>query len=598
MKQALRKRIVYSEAPASARTRVWLPPEPTPGQKCLRVAIVGAPNAGKSTLLNQLLGSRVSAVSAKYNTTRDRVLGVYTDKATNTQLVFTDTPGFVPETGTGSARYSASLVRAAREAVPESDVVLLVIDGARRFEEEQQGTLDGLATLCANAGAALFVVVNKADLLRGQNLTRAVGLLKVAAMGGLHKAAGTLPSEGSDAAATSDKPLWLSPEEMLQREKAATDSASSSSSAADTSSTSVDADDSAEEINDDADTSGSLAHLTAATKAELSSPISSSRRPHDRKDLERRVLSTKLELLRDAFETAAFKAGLVGPGGFDDPLLGRRRRKSETVGTVSSSAVSNTSGASSLSGSVSPQASWSAASYAHLDPAWAALRSGSTDADIDDEESGGEGEGSDYDSGDRRRNAHGERDGSFKVGAAAAQPGPSSSLSSSDPDRHALAVPPSAIYKVLPPVFPIAARQGEGVEELRSALVKLAPSRGWEYSWRQTTDLSPLERLAEVVREKLFQHLHREVPYRIRQENRSWRLNEAGELVVDQDIQVPSRAVARMLTARSGGPIKTITSEAIRDLEPIMGRRVHLFLHITVKERLAEGRAVAGGLDG
>ena len=128
------KNVVHVEAGPSATMRPWIPPETSPGQRSLTISIVGAPNAGKSTLLNRILGRKVSAVSPKYNTTRDRVLGV-TTRGTS-QLVFTDTPGFVPASGVGTSRYVKTLVTAARDSVPQSDVVLFVVDAARRFDEE------------------------------------------------------------------------------------------------------------------------------------------------------------------------------------------------------------------------------------------------------------------------------------------------------------------------------------------------------------------------------------------------------------------------------------------------------------------------------
>jgi GTP-binding protein Era len=68
-------------------------PVPVDKQRSLWVAIVGEPNVGKSVLLNRVVGEKVSAVSPKYNTTRQRVLGVRTHG--DVQLVFSDTPGFV-----------------------------------------------------------------------------------------------------------------------------------------------------------------------------------------------------------------------------------------------------------------------------------------------------------------------------------------------------------------------------------------------------------------------------------------------------------------------------------------------------------------------
>jgi hypothetical protein len=102
VEKAFRRSATYSAAPASATSRAWLPPEVAPNQRSLNVAIVGEPNVGKSTLVNRLLRRKVSAVSPKQNTTRDRVLGVLTEG--NIQLVFYDTPGFVPASGVRDPR--------------------------------------------------------------------------------------------------------------------------------------------------------------------------------------------------------------------------------------------------------------------------------------------------------------------------------------------------------------------------------------------------------------------------------------------------------------------------------------------------------------
>ena len=99
--------------------------------RCGAVAIVGMPNAGKSTLLNYLIGKKISITSRKPQTTRKRVLGIRTEEST--QYVFIDTPGF-------QTRKQAPLYRTLRHAVGEglnhADVVLLVIDGDRCMEDD------------------------------------------------------------------------------------------------------------------------------------------------------------------------------------------------------------------------------------------------------------------------------------------------------------------------------------------------------------------------------------------------------------------------------------------------------------------------------
>ena len=105
-----------------------LPPEgeggsQAAGQRCGLVAIVGKPNVGKSTLLNALVGQKISITSSKAQTTRHRITGVRTQGAT--QFVFVDTPGF--QTRHGSA-LNRSLNRAVTGAISDVDVVLFVVE--------------------------------------------------------------------------------------------------------------------------------------------------------------------------------------------------------------------------------------------------------------------------------------------------------------------------------------------------------------------------------------------------------------------------------------------------------------------------------------
>ena len=138
-------------------------------------------------------------------------------------------------------------------------------------------------------------------------------------------------------------------------------------------------------------------------------------------------------------------------------------------------------------------------------------------------------------------------------------------------------------------IFPISATSNEGVEELRTYLLqKEAKNRTWEYNSKLKTDLSDVELVEQVIRGKIFENLHAEVPYSITQQTRSWNVltsppERVGELVIDQDIQVPSSRIASMLLTRKAGAIKKITTDAIAVLSQVFGVKVHLFLHIVVK---------------
>src|SRR3546814_812577 len=99
------------------------------GTRCGYVAIIGAPNAGKSTLLNLLAGSKLSIVSPKVQTTRSRVLGIRIEG--DAQVIFVDTPGiFAPR-----RRLDRAMVSAAWEGAGDADLVLLMVDAERGLDE-------------------------------------------------------------------------------------------------------------------------------------------------------------------------------------------------------------------------------------------------------------------------------------------------------------------------------------------------------------------------------------------------------------------------------------------------------------------------------
>jgi GTP-binding protein Era len=124
------------------------------------VAIVGAPNAGKSSLMNRLLGQKVAIVTHKPQTTRHRLLGVLTEPSA--QIVFWDTPG-VHES---PKALNQSMVSRALAALADCDVCLWLVDGARRGPEHAR-VLEALKT---RTDAPLMVAVNKADLLDPEEL--------------------------------------------------------------------------------------------------------------------------------------------------------------------------------------------------------------------------------------------------------------------------------------------------------------------------------------------------------------------------------------------------------------------------------------------
>ena len=136
-------------------------PEPVQSpHRCGSVAVVGRPNVGKSTLVNALVGAKVSIVSNRPQTTRHRLLGIATVEGG--QLLLVDTPGL----HRGEGRFKASAMsrvmnRAARGALEEVDAALMVVE-AGRWDEE-----DTLAyNVLRDAGIPVVLVVNKVDRLK------------------------------------------------------------------------------------------------------------------------------------------------------------------------------------------------------------------------------------------------------------------------------------------------------------------------------------------------------------------------------------------------------------------------------------------------
>ena len=130
------------------------------------VALIGAPNAGKSTLMNAMVGQKVSIVTPKVQTTRSRIRGIAMHEAV--QIIFVDTPGiFKPK-----RRLDRAMVNAAWQGAEDGDVLLLVHDCARR--EPDKNTLKIIEKLAESARPA-SLVLNKIDLAPAERLLARAG---------------------------------------------------------------------------------------------------------------------------------------------------------------------------------------------------------------------------------------------------------------------------------------------------------------------------------------------------------------------------------------------------------------------------------------
>jgi GTPase len=128
--------------------------------RCGYVALIGAPNAGKSTLLNRLVGHKLAIVTPKVQTTRNRLLGIAIEE--KSQLVYIDTPGiFAPR-----RRLDRAMVAAAWSGAEDADETVLLVDAARGIGADVRRILDRLA----ERGRTTILALNKIDLVRHDRL--------------------------------------------------------------------------------------------------------------------------------------------------------------------------------------------------------------------------------------------------------------------------------------------------------------------------------------------------------------------------------------------------------------------------------------------
>lgn len=178
--------------------------------RCGFVALIGAPNAGKSTLLNALVGAKVAIVTHKVQTTRSRIIGIAIEAAS--QLVFVDTPGiFAPR-----RRLDRAMVSAAWQGARDADLTALLIDVRKGIDDDAERILKGLE----KAGRRTILLLNKIDLVKKPALLELAaaldrrGLFSETFMISALKGDGVADLKTHLAAAVPEGP-WLYPEDQL-----------------------------------------------------------------------------------------------------------------------------------------------------------------------------------------------------------------------------------------------------------------------------------------------------------------------------------------------------------------------------------------------
>ena len=132
--------------------------------------------------------------------------------------------------------------------------------------------------------------------------------------------------------------------------------------------------------------------------------------------------------------------------------------------------------------------------------------------------------------------------------------------------------------------FMVSALTGDGVDDLRQAVLDRLPEGPWLYPEDQISDLPSRMLAAEATREKLFLQLHQELPYNLTVETEAFEVQAKGDLKINQVIYVTRDSHKAMVLGKGGSRIRQVGSESRRDLEVLFDRKVHLFLFVKVRE--------------
>jgi GTP-binding protein Era len=141
-------------------------------------------------------------------------------------------------------------------------------------------------------------------------------------------------------------------------------------------------------------------------------------------------------------------------------------------------------------------------------------------------------------------------------------------------------------------VMMIAAKNGDGVNDLAKLLAERAPEGPWLFPEDQTMDAPARVLAAEITREKAMQRLHDELPYDLVVETEAWEERKDGSAKIDQTLFVARESQRKIAIGAKGQTIKTIGELARKEMETAFDRRIHLFLHVKVREGWSEERAL------
>ncbi|MEE2688145.1 MAG: GTPase Era [Pseudomonadota bacterium] len=144
---------------------------------------------------------------------------------------------------------------------------------------------------------------------------------------------------------------------------------------------------------------------------------------------------------------------------------------------------------------------------------------------------------------------------------------------------------------VIDEIFMVSALKDDGVGAVMDRLAGSLPMGPWMFPEDQVSDLPQRLMAAEVTREQLFLLTHQEVPYSITVETNSWKEFKDGSVKIDQSIYVRRSSQKAIVLGRKGVRVKEIGAAARAELGDILGREVHLFIHVKVRDKWMDDRS-------
>lgn len=136
--------------------------------------------------------------------------------------------------------------------------------------------------------------------------------------------------------------------------------------------------------------------------------------------------------------------------------------------------------------------------------------------------------------------------------------------------------------------FMISAANGDGVDDLKTALVARLPESRWLFPEDQLSDMNDRLFAAELTREKLFLNLHQELPYSLTVETESWQPFDDGSVRVEQIVYIERGSQKGIVLGKGGARIRRVRTQVQEELRAILGCKVHLFLFVKVRENWHE----------